>query len=249
MTYSPRLGRFTQPDPLGFKAGDTNFYAFVGDNPTSWTDPTGLEKGVGGNVEAIKKAIGAGLATDPVSLRRVTSTWAKEAQKFAKELREKYEKCTNVDGERIENAARHMYWMMLITSRYGPKVAEAVGDAHEAGESSLDSLIDQYHNKLAREKQARWHERFSDLVNTAMDKRINDLAGTAVVAPPNMLFDVTEDEWRKQEERLKQAIKSGITRMLTGGDDCPCKETELIIDWNDPRIKKLPGYDPNLKKH
>jgi RHS repeat-associated protein len=41
-TYSPTLGRWLEADPLGFGAGDTNFYRVVGDNPTNRTDPTGL---------------------------------------------------------------------------------------------------------------------------------------------------------------------------------------------------------------
>lgn len=40
--YSPTLGRFISVDPLGFDAGDVNFYRYVGDDPTSRTDPIGL---------------------------------------------------------------------------------------------------------------------------------------------------------------------------------------------------------------
>jgi RHS repeat-associated protein len=31
--YDPTLGRFTQPDPLGFAGGDINLYSYVGNNP------------------------------------------------------------------------------------------------------------------------------------------------------------------------------------------------------------------------
>ena len=30
--------------PLGFNAGDTNLYRYVGDNPTDATDPSGLDE-------------------------------------------------------------------------------------------------------------------------------------------------------------------------------------------------------------
>jgi RHS repeat-associated protein len=40
--YSPRLGRFIQRDPLGFEAGDNNWYRFVGNGPAGKTDPSGL---------------------------------------------------------------------------------------------------------------------------------------------------------------------------------------------------------------
>jgi RHS repeat-associated protein len=40
--YSFALGRFIQLDPIGFSAGDNNWYRFVGNGPTGKTDPSGL---------------------------------------------------------------------------------------------------------------------------------------------------------------------------------------------------------------
>ncbi len=42
--YSPRLQRFVSEDPIGFAAGDTNLYAYVGNAPTLWVDPLGLDR-------------------------------------------------------------------------------------------------------------------------------------------------------------------------------------------------------------
>jgi RHS repeat-associated protein len=41
--YSPTLGRFIEPDPIGFEAGDNNFYRFVGNGPVGRNDPMGLD--------------------------------------------------------------------------------------------------------------------------------------------------------------------------------------------------------------
>ncbi|MDA8259288.1 MAG: DUF6531 domain-containing protein [Betaproteobacteria bacterium] len=40
--YDPGIGRFISEDPLGFEAGDVNFYVYVGNNPVNANDPSGL---------------------------------------------------------------------------------------------------------------------------------------------------------------------------------------------------------------
>ena len=51
--YSPTLGRWTKPDPLGFAAGDNNWRRAYGNGPIDAIDPSGLEK---------RNAIGSGSA-------------------------------------------------------------------------------------------------------------------------------------------------------------------------------------------
>jgi len=41
--FSARLGRFIELDPMGFNAGDNNFYRFVGNRPIDQLDPLGLD--------------------------------------------------------------------------------------------------------------------------------------------------------------------------------------------------------------
>ncbi|NJL71608.1 MAG: RHS repeat-associated core domain-containing protein, partial [Candidatus Competibacteraceae bacterium] len=41
--YSPKLGRFLQPDPIGYTGSDFNLYTYVGNSPQKYTDPMGLQ--------------------------------------------------------------------------------------------------------------------------------------------------------------------------------------------------------------
>jgi hypothetical protein len=40
--FDPGLGRFIQPDPMGFAAGDPDIYRYEGNDPANSTDPSGL---------------------------------------------------------------------------------------------------------------------------------------------------------------------------------------------------------------
>ena len=42
-SYDSVVGRFLEKDPIGFRGGDMNLYAYVSGSPLKWTDPFGLE--------------------------------------------------------------------------------------------------------------------------------------------------------------------------------------------------------------
>lgn len=42
--YNLTLQRFISEDPIAFAGGDTNLYAYVGNDPTDSSDPSGLRK-------------------------------------------------------------------------------------------------------------------------------------------------------------------------------------------------------------
>jgi len=56
--YQPELGRFLQPDPIQFKAGDYNLYRYCHNDPVNKTDPDGL-KDEGVNDEIKKRGVDA----------------------------------------------------------------------------------------------------------------------------------------------------------------------------------------------
>src|ERR1043166_4789845 len=48
--YQPELGRFLQPDPQGFGAGDYNLYRYCHNDPVNNSDPTGLREQIAGDI-------------------------------------------------------------------------------------------------------------------------------------------------------------------------------------------------------
>ena len=58
--YDPGTGRFVSPDPIGWAAGQTNGYAYVGGDPFGYRDPLGLNPAAGAAAGgAVGGAIGA----------------------------------------------------------------------------------------------------------------------------------------------------------------------------------------------
>jgi len=71
--YDPQLGRFISEDPIHFRGGDVNLYAYVKNRPLLFRDPSGLQRCdpfvgaiIGGTAGAIVGAIGGDFLGVPV---------------------------------------------------------------------------------------------------------------------------------------------------------------------------------------
>ncbi len=71
--YDPEIGRFVSEDPLGFAAGDVNFYAYVGNNPINFNDPSGkiVPQLIGGTINALAGAGVSFFSNEPITLSSV----------------------------------------------------------------------------------------------------------------------------------------------------------------------------------
>ena len=65
--YDPSVGRFLSEDPIGFAGGDANLYRYVGNSPTNFTDPSGLQQA------------SPEFTPPPMVLSQYASDWAGEA--------------------------------------------------------------------------------------------------------------------------------------------------------------------------
>jgi len=75
--YSPTLGRFIERDPIGFEAGDNNWYRFVKNQSSSQTDPSGLQAEPPARVRTYCKLYCQDLGT---TLYKVVERWYSTAR-------------------------------------------------------------------------------------------------------------------------------------------------------------------------
>jgi uncharacterized protein RhaS with RHS repeats len=96
--YDAGLGRYTQPDPLGVKAGPS-VYGYVGGNPVMGVDPEGLQAQVG---------VLCGPYWLPCSAAITGAIWlmSPSGQKATGDLGQAIDGLCNSDNDRCNNAKR-----------------------------------------------------------------------------------------------------------------------------------------------
>ncbi len=164
--YSATLGRWTQTDPIGFDAGDTNLYRYEGNSPGNGVDPYGLAwwnpiDWLRGWREIRNKAANrrvVGQISQGAKTVRIDAGYEASIGTIEKGARNFESECLPLQGDLTQqefddrnNAARHAYWQGMLAAIYGPEEAKAIGDAHEyRAVDPLDSWIDLYNNEVAR---------------------------------------------------------------------------------------------------
>ena len=69
--YQPEIGRFLQPDPKEFLAGDYNLYRYCHNDPVNKSDPFGLDA----EFTLLRDSyVGAGLKGSVLESRQICST-------------------------------------------------------------------------------------------------------------------------------------------------------------------------------
>ena len=96
--YSPDLGRFLQPDPIGFKGDGSNLYRYCGNDWANRTDPMGLDPSV--------KLLNDQQVNDPVQ-----KEFDKATQDFAAhgvEVQQQYNKTPQLKALNLQNNIQKM---------------------------------------------------------------------------------------------------------------------------------------------
>jgi RHS repeat-associated protein len=66
--YDASIGRWTNKDPIGFAGGDTNIYAYVGNDPVNLVDPSGLRPLTANEKAFLSKYYGKSLNVDEIDV-------------------------------------------------------------------------------------------------------------------------------------------------------------------------------------
>ncbi len=144
--YSASLGRFIERDPIGFSAGDNNWYRFVANGPGGATDPSGLRvyawifDDLMISAPAVEKVLAEGrLRCDAAvaALRWMNDTayeelraqglivfngevYREDKQELVKAIER--EKTSNFEFHNKENKARNLDWLLKAIANESPRL-------------------------------------------------------------------------------------------------------------------------------
>jgi RHS repeat-associated protein len=156
--YQPELGRFMQPDPKEFAAGDYNLYRYCHNDPVNRVDPMGLDGFDDGDLSVNQAIQGSQLQRAVAALiggasfKCLADMALGKIHDFA--VAQGRQASQSYNNTNAGEAVRHITWVAEGTRQYDAKQAAAVADAHELGESESnqkDSARDKFNNELGPE--------------------------------------------------------------------------------------------------
>ena len=128
--YSPDLGRFLQPDPIGFKGDGSNLYRYCGNDWANRTDPMGLYQIMPGFMDDKQKMIEVAQPEIAASAEKTAEKIDKalaagEKSKEFHEVKKTFEKITGKGSGTVEHMQR--------ASQLAKQVAHAFRDNGKEG--------------------------------------------------------------------------------------------------------------------
>jgi RHS repeat-associated protein len=120
--YDPQTGRFISRDPIGLEGGDGNFFRYVINSPTMWSDPSGL--------------IGRGWPKDCADVFDPAGlNWAKD---LAQNIRNRFPRYVNSPDHRhydvLKRACEGLYRTLKL-------IAECSGERSPAAAAALQAAL------------------------------------------------------------------------------------------------------------
>ncbi len=162
--YSPKIGRFLQPDPIGFLGG-LNLYTYVENSPLNYTDPLGLKPNPGGGTGG--QPVGGGVD-------------------FTQYLRDLLRRLGITDAVRNfeEGADSDLYRALIEIAQIGESMAamgkgsKAAKEVEEALGAGIMKILEKakivkpkYYRLTKEQIKEQYKERFDDVVlDEYMDK-------------------------------------------------------------------------------
>jgi RHS repeat-associated protein len=127
--YDPQVGRWMAKDPVGFRGGDTNVYGYVGGNPSSLVDPSGLAVGDWWDL--------------PANLKRAREIAVQELANRP------------LSHNDLGDAMRHAEWIRRTVVETNTFTAWLAGTGHEvegliSGQPRGETIMDLHNNSVGR---------------------------------------------------------------------------------------------------
>lgn len=204
--YSPTLARFTGPDWIRFAGGDVNLYRFVGNGPTTATDPSGL----------LKEEFGAA-TTFGILTAKLASDLAKIA---TAEAGKRYDQASLNDGP--GDAFRHCVWAALMATHKDLQPGVRVSTMPEpagAGPSHTTYVLHEFAYDIGRFHELHNRLNGQPQIEYAMDMH-NNRVGLTIGASLGIGATVEqickECEKALADKRLIWLVKGETMMVLSG---------------------------------